>query len=83
MGRWLPATRTAPTPVSVFMHAGLVNAGGFLLARMGPVFGASGLATHLAFTMGALTALHGTALMLARPDAKGALAYSTIGQMRF
>ncbi|MBB5490475.1 proton-conducting transporter transmembrane domain-containing protein [Nocardiopsis metallicus] len=81
--RWLPATLAAPTPVSAFMHAGLVNAGGFLLVRMGPVFGASGLATHLAFTVGALTALYGTALMLARPDAKGALAYSTIGQMGF
>nr|WP_246422554.1 proton-conducting transporter membrane subunit [Nocardiopsis mwathae] len=81
--RWLPATLAAPTPVSAFMHAGLVNAGGFLLVRLGPVFSSSGLATHLAFAVGALTAFYGTALMLSRPDTKGALAYSTIGQMGF
>lgn len=83
MHRWLPTTLTAPTPVSAFMHAGLVNAGGFLLVRLGPVFGASSLAVHLAFAVGALTALYGTALMLAKPDVKGALAYSTMGQMGF
>lgn len=81
--RWLPATLAAPTPVSAFLHAGLVNAGGFLLVRLGPIFGLSGLATHLAFVAGALTALYGTGLMLAKPDVKGGLAHSTMGQMGF
>lgn len=81
--RWLPATLAAPTPVSAFLHAGLVNAGGFLLVRMAPVFGASSVATHLAFAAGAATALYGTALMLAKPDVKGGLAHSTMGQMGF
>jgi NADH:ubiquinone oxidoreductase subunit 5 (subunit L)/multisubunit Na+/H+ antiporter MnhA subunit len=81
--RWLPATLAAPTPVSAFLHAGLVNAGGLLLVRLAPVFGASGLATHLAFAAGAATALYGTALMLAKPDVKGGLAHSTMGQMGF
>jgi NADH-quinone oxidoreductase subunit L/NAD(P)H-quinone oxidoreductase subunit 5 len=81
--RWLPATLAAPTPVSALLHAGLVNAGGFLLVRLSPVFGLSTIATHLAFAAGALTALYGTALMLAKPDVKGALAHSTMGQMGF
>jgi len=81
--RWLPATLAAPTPVSAFLHAGLVNAGGFLLVRLGPIFGLSSIATHLAFIAGALTALYGTALMLTKPDVKGGLAHSTMGQMGF
>ena len=83
LGRWLPATLAAPTPVSALLHAGLINAGGFLLVRLAPVFGASAVATHLAFAVGALTALYGTALMLTKPDVKGALAHSTMGQMGF
>lgn len=81
--RWLPATLAAPTPVSALLHAGVVNAGGVLLVRLSPLFGASALATHLAFCAGAATAVYGTALMLAKPDIKGALAHSTMGQMGF
>ncbi len=80
---WLPATLAAPTPVSALLHAGVVNAGGVLLVRLGPVFGASAAATHLAFAAGAATAAYGTALMLARPDVKGRLAHSTTAQMGF
>ncbi len=80
---WLPATLAAPTPVSALLHAGVVNAGGVLLVRLSPLFGASALATHLAFFAGAATAVYGTALMLAKPDIKGALAHSTMGQMGF
>lgn len=81
--RWLPATLAAPTPVSALLHAGVVNAGGVLLVRLSPLFGASRPATHLAFFAGAATVLYGTALMLAKPDIKGALAHSTMGQMGF
>lgn len=80
---WLPATLAAPTPVSALLHAGVVNAGGVLLVRLSPVFGASTAATHLAFAAGAATAVYGTALMLVKPDIKGALAHSTMGQMGF
>ncbi|MTD44845.1 sodium:proton antiporter [Conexibacter sp. W3-3-2] len=81
--RWLPATLAAPTPVSALLHAGLVNAGGILLVRLAPLVDASALALGLAFAAGAATAVHGTALMLTRPDVKGALAHSTVGQMGF
>ncbi len=81
--RWLPATMAAPTPVSALLHAGVVNGGGVLLVRLSPIFGASATATHVAFAAGATTALYGTVLMLTKPDVKGALAHSTIGQMGF
>ena len=35
--RWLPAMLAAPTPVSALLHAGVVNAGGVLLIKLGPV----------------------------------------------
>ena len=81
--RWLPATLAAPTPVSALLHAGVVNAGGVLLVRTSPLFGASAVATYLAFALGAATTVYGTVLMLAKPDVKGALAHSTMGQMGF
>jgi len=80
---WLPATLAAPTPVSALLHAGVVNAGGVLLIKLSPIFGASAVATHAAFALGAATAIYGTALMLTKTDVKGALTYSTMGQMGF
>jgi len=80
---WLPDSLETPTPVSALMHAGLVNAGGFLLVRLSPLFALSAPAMHLAFAVGTLTALYGTAVMRTRSDVKGALAYSTMGQMGF
>jgi len=35
---WLPYTMSGPTPVSALMHAGIVNAGGFLINRFAPLF---------------------------------------------
>ncbi len=81
--QWLPATLSAPTPASALLHAGVVNAGGFLLARLSPIFGASEVATHLALLAGALTLGYATVLMLTKADIKGALAYSTMAQMGF
>ncbi|MFM8758257.1 MAG: proton-conducting transporter membrane subunit, partial [Methylophilaceae bacterium] len=36
--RWLLSSLNSPTPVSALMHAGLVNGGGFLIARFAFVF---------------------------------------------
>ncbi|MGH7255269.1 MAG: proton-conducting transporter membrane subunit, partial [Nitrospirales bacterium] len=36
---WLPDIMDTPTPVSALMHAGIVNAGGFLLNRLAPLYG--------------------------------------------
>ncbi len=81
--RWLPSTLAAPTPVSALLHAGVVNGAGVLLIRCAPIFGASAPAMTLAFALGMLTALIATAVMLVRTDVKGALVWSTSGQMGF
>ncbi|MEJ2687076.1 MAG: proton-conducting transporter membrane subunit [Gammaproteobacteria bacterium] len=80
---WLPYTMAGPTPVSALMHAGIVNAGGFLINRFAPVF----IHTHgvlpWVFIVGLVTALIGSTLMLTQNDIKKSLGYSTMGQMGF
>jgi NADH-quinone oxidoreductase subunit L len=80
---WLPYTMDGPTPVSALMHAGIVNAGGFLFNRFAPVFVHAPNVLHLAFFVGLVTALIGSALMLTQNDVKKSLGYSTMGQMGF
>ncbi len=80
---WLPYTMDGPTPVSALMHAGIVNAGGFLLNRFAPLFVHVPLVLHLCFMVGLVTALVGSALMLTQNDVKKSLGYSTMGQMGF
>lgn len=80
---WLPGTIAAPTPVSALLHAGVINGIGVLVLRFAPVLGASGVAMALAFVAGTATAVIATTVMLARADTKGALAWSTAGQMGF
>ena len=72
-----------PTPVSAFMHAGIVNAGGFLVLRLAPVFIAVPTAMQLLAVVGTLTSVFGAIVMLAQPGVKRALAFSTIAQMGF
>jgi len=80
---WLPYTMDGPTPVSALMHAGIVNAGGFLINRFAPVFVNSGDVLNMLFVVGLLTAIMGSLLMLTQNDIKKALGYSTMGQMGF
>ncbi len=80
--RWLPATLAAPTPVSALLHAGVVNAGGILLIRVAPL-GTDDLARAITIVAGAATMAYGAAIMLVKPDIKGALAHSTTAQMGF
>lgn len=80
---WLPDTMETPTPVSAFMHAGIINAGGFLLVRLSPLLTHAPGALNALALLGALTAAFGAIVMLAQPGVKRALAYSTIAQMGF
>lgn len=80
---WLPETMETPTPVSAFMHAGIVNAGGYLVVRLAPIFSVAPFASALLALSGAFTAAFGAIVMLAQPSVKRALAYSTIAQMGF
>ena len=80
---WLLSSMTAPTPISALMHAGLVNAGGFLLIRFAPVLEAAPLARIGAVVLGLVAALYGIGIMAVRPDIKRSLAGSTVSQMGF
>jgi NADH-quinone oxidoreductase subunit L len=80
---WLPDSLYAPTPVHALLHAGIINAGGFLLARMAGLYALSPATLHLVFAIGMLTALLGSSMMLVQNDIKKTLGYSTIGQMGF
>ncbi len=80
---WLPYTMGGPTPVSALMHAGIVNAGGFLINRFAFVFYNSEVGLHLAFWVGLITAILGSTLMLIQNDIKKSLGYSTVGQMGY
>jgi NADH-quinone oxidoreductase subunit L len=80
---WLPYTMEGPTPVSALMHAGIVNAGGFIVNRFAPVYVHAGGVLHLVFAVGLVTAILGSILMLTQNDIKKSLGYSTMGQMGF
>jgi NAD(P)H-quinone oxidoreductase subunit 5 len=78
---WLPETLDTPTPVSALMHAGIINAGGYLILRTLPLvtpmaLGMLGLFGFVSIVIAGLT-------MLATPDRKRQLALSTSAQMGF
>ncbi|MBC7427418.1 MAG: hypothetical protein H7336_02330 [Bacteriovorax sp.] len=78
---WLPETMETPAPVSALMHAGIINAGGFLIIRLSPMLKQAETA-HLILTFfGSLTAVFGALVMITQNDIKKKLAYSTISQM--
>lgn len=80
---WLPSSLYAPTPIHALLHAGIINAGGFLINRLAPLYGLAPDVLHVAFVIGGLTALTGAAIMLTQPDIKRMLGFSTIGQMGY
>jgi len=80
---WLPRSLYAPTPVHALLHAGIINAGGFLINRLAPLFGLSPTTLHVAFVIGTVTAILGASMMLAQNDIKKTLGFSTIGQMGY
>ena len=81
--RWLLSSLNSPTPVSAIMHAGLINGGGFLLARFAPLYLKSPVLLTAIVVIGFLTALLGTLWKLLQPDVKRMLACSTMSQMGF
>ena len=80
---WLPGTLAAPTPVSAFLHAGAVNAGGFLLVRLSPVLSESATASVVLAAIAITTIVVAAGAALIRTDVKGSLATSTSPQMGF
>ncbi len=80
---WLTEVMETPTPVSALLHAGVVNAGGFLLIRLSDVMIASPGALAILAVAGGFTAIFACLVMLTQTAVKTSLAWSTIGQMGF
>ena len=81
-GKWLPMTVSAPTPACALLHAGVVNGGGMLLLRFGPL-GVWGPAMVALLMVAGATAVAAAIAAAAQPDVKGQLAFSTMSQMGF
>ncbi len=80
---WLTEVMETPTPVSALLHAGVINAGGFLAVRFADVMLLSPGALAVLVVIGGFTALFGGLVMLTQPAVKTSLAWSTVGQMGF
>ncbi|MCR9257736.1 MAG: oxidoreductase [Alphaproteobacteria bacterium] len=80
---WLPEVMETPTPVSALLHAGIINAGGFLVIRFADVMMLSAGSLHVLAIVGGFTALFGAVVMLTQTSVKVSLAWSTVAQMGF
>lgn len=80
---WLTEVMETPTPVSALLHAGVVNAGGFLVLRFADLMSVGGPALNLLAIVGGISALTASFVMLTQTSVKVALAWSTIAQMGF
>lgn len=81
--RWLISSLNSPTPVSAFMHAGLVNGGGILLARLAPLILKDEIFLLILIVLGGISLSLGTVWKLIQPNIKKMLACSTMAQMGF
>ncbi|WP_245957087.1 proton-conducting transporter membrane subunit [Aestuariispira insulae] len=80
---WLTEVMETPTPVSALLHAGLINAGGFLLIRFADIMLLNPSVLAVLAIIGGFTALFASLVMLTQPTVKTSLAWSTIAQMGF
>ena len=80
---WIIEVMETPTPVSALLHAGIVNAGGFLVLRFAHIISLSVATLDTLAVIGGFTALFGSVVMLTQTSIKVSLAYSTIAQMGF
>jgi NAD(P)H-quinone oxidoreductase subunit 5 len=80
---WLIQVMEAPTPVSALLHAGIVNAGAFLVIRMSPIVSHSQSALAMLAIVGLITLALASLVMLTQTSIKVSLAWSTTAQMGF
>lgn len=80
---WLIEIMETPTPVSALLHAGLLNAGPYLLIRMSFVMESSTYTSVFLMIVGGLTALFASVAYLTQTSIKTALGYSSVGHMGF
>lgn len=80
---WLVEVMETPTPVSALLHAGLLNAGPFLIIRMAFVMDASVYAPLVLIAVGGFTALFASVVFMTQTSVKTALGYSSVAHMGF
>ena len=82
---WIPDAMEGPTTVSALIHAAtMVTAGIYLVARVYPLFVASGPdMLYILAILGSFTALFAGTLGIVMNDIKRILAYSTISQLGY
>jgi NAD(P)H-quinone oxidoreductase subunit 5 len=80
---WLIEVMETPTPVSALLHAGILNAGPFLVARFAFVVDGATLAQVVLILVGGFTALFSSSALLTQPAIKIALGYSSAAHMGF
>jgi NAD(P)H-quinone oxidoreductase subunit 5 len=80
---WVLGVMEAPTPVSAVLHAGLINAGPFLIIRFHSLIQETPYASAFLVLWGGLSALFGTLVSFYQPAAKTRLSYSSVGHMGF
>lgn len=80
---WLLEVMETPTPVSALLHAGLLNAGTFLVVRFGELVFLSTPALILLIAVGGFTAIFASSAMVTQSSVKVSLAYSSAAHMGF
>lgn len=80
---WIVEVMETPTPVSALLHAGLLNAGPFLIVRMAFIINGSTYVPTLLMVVGAFTALFASIVYLTQTSVKTALGYSSVAHMGF
>ncbi|PSQ97362.1 MAG: hypothetical protein BRD55_03560 [Bacteroidetes bacterium SW_9_63_38] len=80
---WLVEVMETPTPVSTLLHAGILNAGPFLVARFTFVVDGSTLAQSFLIVVGGFTVLFSSTTLLTQTAIKKALGYSSAAHMGF
>lgn len=80
---WLIEVMETPTPVSALLHAGILNAGPFLMVRFAALMETAPAAQALLIVAGGFTALFASTALLPQPAVKNALGYSSAAHMGF
>jgi len=80
---WLLEVMETPTPVSALLHAGILNAGIFLVVRFGDLVFLATPALILLMVFGGFTAIFASSAMISQSSVKVSLAYSSAAHMGF
>ncbi|MCP5487919.1 MAG: NADH/ubiquinone/plastoquinone (complex i) [Verrucomicrobia bacterium] len=80
---WLVEVMETPTPVSALLHAGILNAGPFLVVRLSPILHEAVGGSALLVLVGGFTGWLASAALLSQPSVKVALGYSSAAHMGF